>query len=172
MVLVSLSIHGLYVNREELEMYAILKKHRNIFFTIYFTLPWLEKYLQTCNEATVLFFQNFLASETTFVMCPRMEETSLSHFSLFYNVFNENKLASEMDNESFKEQTMLLFKEFSKSIQNHVIDDDDFNMTNENRLKIIQAENYLLSYKTQEFPGVDWLADKVGISSTGLKNWF
>lgn len=142
------------------------------FITIYFTQKWLDLYLKTCDEATVQFFKNFIASDNTFVMCPRQFEENAPDYLQLFNVFDVNIPASELNIEEFKDQTMNLIHEFSKGIQMQIAEENYFNLSNDTRIKIIQSEQILSTYFTKEFPGVEWLADQVGISVTGLKSGF
>lgn len=142
------------------------------FFTVYFTQKWLDRYLQTCDERTKIFFKEFIESENTFLMWPRYTSETSPDYSLFYNVFKENKPVSEIDHENFMATTLTMMEEFASCLSNDSLKADHLRMTNENRLKLLKAENYLSQFFTSNFPGVENIAQHVGISPTGLKAGF
>jgi AraC-like DNA-binding protein len=65
-----------------------------------------------------------------------------------------------------------MFNEFTATFSSDVLHAENLKMSNENRLKVLKAENYLSQFFADDFPGVEAIAKHVGISSTGIKTAF
>lgn len=151
---------------------AHFKNATEYFFTFYFTKEWLDEYLVTCNDSVRLFIEQFLESPETFLMWPRLEQGSSSDYSLFYKSIEMNRPVTELDKGTYEQETLKMFNEFASSINTNILHGDSIRISNENRLKLLKTEYYLSSYFHKEFPGVETIANQVGISPTGLKTGF
>ncbi|TNE80965.1 MAG: AraC family transcriptional regulator [Bacteroidetes bacterium] len=145
------------------------KNSTELFYTIYFTQAWLDDCIEKCDERTHRFFQAFQASDSTFFMLPRQVSVELPDYAAFRQRMTETKAPST---EALYESTLLLFQEFSRNIPDDMLLKNNLTLSNESRIKLLKAENYLSKYYTLEFPGIDTIANHAGMSPTALKTGF
>lgn len=142
------------------------------FYTLYFTKSWLDNYLSQSDKKVRSFMHDFLNSEATFMLLPRLDKYEADDYSLFSDALENSKPVADIDQELFRKESLQLFEDFVASVQKVDFQATHLKMTNELRLKILQAEHYLSDFYFSDFPGVERLAEKVGISETGLKMGF
>lgn len=142
------------------------------FYTLYFTQSWLDNYLNHAEDKVKDFLLDFMNSKTTHMLWPRESEPGENAYSLFKDGLENSKPVAEIDQEVFRKQSLQMFEDFISSVAKGDYKSDHLKMSNEQRLKIFKAEDYLSSFYTKEFPGVEQVAEKVGISPTGLKTGF
>lgn len=148
------------------------KNSNEQFYTLYFTQSWLDNYLKHADEKVKNFLNGFLESDTTYMMWPRYAKLGESDYSLFKDALEQSKPVSEIDQDVFRTQSLKMFEDFTSSIDKADFHADHLKMSNDHRLKILRAENYLAKFYSGEFPGLEQISDKIGISPTGLKTGF
>lgn len=148
------------------------KNSNEKFYTLYFTKNWLENYLKQADEKVKEFIKDFLESDTTYMLWPRYTKLGERDYSLFKDALENSKPVVEIDQEVFRKQSLRMFEDFISSIHKVDFHSDHLKMSNDHRLKILRAENHLTKFYSGAFPGVEQVADKVGISPTGLKTGF
>lgn len=141
------------------------------FYTLFFTKSWLENYLKEVDEKVKTFIVDFLNSETTYIMWPRYD-TLGNHYSLFKDALEHSKPVAVIDQKVFRRQSLQMFEDFISNIQKVEFHANYLKMNNEQRVKILRAEDFLGNFYSSDFPGVEQVADEVGISPTGLKTGF
>lgn len=142
------------------------------FYTLFFNHTWLVNYLKQADEKVVRFIKDFLKSDTTYMIWPRYADPGENNYSLFKDTLENTIPLSEINREEFRKLSLGMFEDFISSIVRVDLHANHLKMSNEQRLKIFKAEDYISSFYTQEFPGVEQVAEKVGISPTGLKTGF
>ncbi len=142
------------------------------FYTLFFTKIWLDNYLIHADEIVKTFFTDFLNSDATYIMWPSYETLGKSDYSLFKDVLENSKPVSEINQELFRDQSLMMFNDFASDISNFDFHANYLKISNEQRLKILRAEDYMRNFYNDEFPGIAQIAEKVGISHTGLKTGF
>lgn len=152
-------------------LYHFKNSHEQ-FYTLYFTQSWLEKYLLHADEKVKDFLLDFMNSDNTYMMWPRQETLDIKDYTLFKDTLEQNKPIAELDLEVYRKQSLGMFEDFISSVVKEDLNADHLKMSNENRLKIFKAQNYLSNHYTGDFPGLENIAEKVGISPTGLKTGF
>lgn len=146
------------------------KGTEGVFFTVYFTKAWLEKFLENCTEDQKKGIAHFLNSSQEYIIYP--DDNRSNSYLLFQDTLIAKPAVADMNIKEFRKVTYNILGDFLYSLNEGSVTDNFFLLTNNERLKIIQAEKYLRKYLGSEFPGIEHIADKVGITQTSLKNGF
>jgi AraC-like DNA-binding protein len=154
------------------DQFCHFKNTEEHFVTIYFTKSWLDDYLLTCKPEVRLFFEKFKSSEASFILWPTTDRISDSEYSLLRNVFVDNRRVAEINVGDFRTQVLKLIEYFTLTVKEFGFNKEVFGMSNEQRLNTLKAENILSEYYASDFPGIEFIANKVGMSETALKNGF
>jgi AraC-like DNA-binding protein len=148
------------------------KDTEEYFIAIYFTKDWLNTYLLNASPEVRLFFEKFISAEASFVLWPTPKHVDDSEYSLLKNIFVDKRLIKEMNISDYKAEVIKLIEHFTHSVQEFGPNKEVFNMSNEQRISTLKAENILSHYYVSEFPGIDFIANNVGMSETALKTGF
>ncbi len=148
------------------------KDTQEMYYTIFFTKKWLIDFLASANELTNQFMNLFIASDLDFVMWPRNEQTNNVNYNLFNQTLHIRTPVKDLDTSAYLELCKQMFEDFASNLPKTSIHADQFRMSNDQRIKVLKAENYLSQFYNKDFPGIEVLAEKVGLSTTGLKTGF
>lgn len=140
------------------------------FFTIYFTEIWLSQFLEKCDLSQRKGIDCFLNSSHEFMVYPDDRENP--NYDLFQKTILNKPEIANLDLNEFRNTTYQVICDFLICITDGTVNEGFFQLTNNDRLKIIEAEKYLRKYFTTNFPGNEHLASKVGIALTTLKHGF
>lgn len=131
--------------------------------TIYFTTEWLKNTLEDSGEIKKSKLWKFFLSNDNYIVLNDDNESSNNFLSDF-----RAKAIAQNDSEILK-LTSRFFEFFEKKLVNENITEHHFNLTNNDRKYVQKAEKYLLDNLFIEFPGIEFIAEKIGISATKLK---
>jgi AraC-like DNA-binding protein len=137
-------------------------------FSIYFTLDWLNNFIKQATVQDKNTIKLFLDSTADFLISHSLSEiTKLEDSQL------ESLLNISFDNdEVLTNKVDFVFSTFIQALQQENITASHFEVSNLNRVKILEAEGILQSSKFKKFPSISFIANKVGISETKLKQHF
>jgi AraC-like DNA-binding protein len=138
--------------------------------TIYFTNEWLAKQARSKINLTGSNFDRFLKSDNTYLFLPDRDLNSDALYPDFLDLIKQK-------NDDLKCREMLaritdFFKQFTDKYNVETINDHHFKLSDRDRKYIQQTETYLLDNLLHSFPGIENIAQKVGVSPTKLKNDF
>lgn len=142
-------------------------EERNI--TLFFTDEWLRK-----QKAVNPVFGNskltsFFSSANTYMI---LDETELAYEHLWEKMMELATDGVDINQESVKQIAYTVFSNFIGKIDAEIISDNHFELTDTDMKNIQRAEQYLNDMLFGDFPGIEKVARKVGISPTKLKNDF
>jgi AraC-like DNA-binding protein len=146
------------------------KNTSGTFFTIYFTESWLLQFLENCDASQKNGLAYFLNSSHEFMVYPDDRENN--SYDLFQKTIINKPEIADLDLNEFRNITYQVICDFLICITEGAVNEGFFQLTNNDRLKILEAEKYLRRYFTTNFPGIEHLAAKVGIAQTTLKHGF
>ena len=170
-------VNGLVLNDKTWSMYkaghAITEYHfknsaeKNI--TIFFTSQWLEK-----QKALNPLFKNsklaeFFDSPNTYLI---LDETNVLYETMCDDMM---RLAHESVDENIDEIVQITYEvlfNFIKKLNTEIISENHFKLNDTDRKNIQRAEQFLNDNLFGDFPGIEQIALKVGISPTKLKSDF
>lgn len=138
--------------------------------TIYFTNQWLVKELTSKSYFKNSNLDSFFKSENTYLFLPDIDLGSDAFYQDFLYLLKQKD-----SNEKTKEIKHFLndfFKHFIDKYNLEPINEHYFKLADKDRKYIQQTEKYLMDNLVYSFPGVDAVAEKVGVSPTKLKTDF
>jgi AraC-like DNA-binding protein len=138
--------------------------------TIYFTNEWLAKQQCSNNHLTSVNLARFFESDNTYFFLPDTFLTSDDLYQTFLDVIKHN--GDYAKNKKLTKGVVDFFKHFIDKCMHEEISEDHFKIPGKDRKRIQEAEKYLLDNILTSFPGIENVAEKVGISPTKLKNDF
>lgn len=140
------------------------------FYTVYFTEKWLRRYLARYDPVLKRGLEHFLNSSQEYLIYP--DENKNIDCELFQKTITSKPEIASLDLMDFRNTTYMVLADFMNSLNESSVTEQFFLLSNSDRVKIIQAEKYLRKYLFTEFPGIEHIADKIGIAQTSLKNGF
>lgn len=140
------------------------------FYTIYFTEEWLQRFLVKYDPALKKGIEHFLDSSQDYLIYP--DDNRNIDCELFEKTIAGQPVIADLDLRDFRNTTYKVMADFMNSLNEGSVSKEFFLLSNRERIKIIQAEKYLRKYLSSDFPGIEHIADKVGIAQTSLKNGF
>lgn len=143
------------------------------FITLFFNERWLRKNLVSSTLFTEAGFDRFLASDVGYILWPLDGEGAHPEsFARFDKWMIEDSEARCRDILQLKYATLSLVFDFLGLCRDRAIVDRFLPVEYGDRFKLEQVENYLNNHLLEKFPGLDFLAEKFGISKTRLKDEF
>ncbi|MEQ1732319.1 MAG: helix-turn-helix transcriptional regulator [Bacteroidia bacterium] len=137
-------------------------------FSIYFTLDWLKKHLKQSPLKNRKTIQLFLDSTADFLVSTNLSEILKMEDSKLKNIVD----ISTDNDVILTEKVDFIFSAFILALQQENITANHFEVSNFHRIKILEAEKIIQSYKYKKFPSINYIANKLGISETKLKQHF
>jgi AraC-like DNA-binding protein len=138
--------------------------------TVYFTNDWLNKQLKPENYFANTSMDRFFQSENTYIIMPDSSSDSDSFYNDFLALAKQNEGGRK--NGEIKKLVAVFFKQLIIKYNNSTIADYEFKLSDTDRKYIQKAEKYLSDNLLHSFPGIENIAEKVGVSATKLKNDF
>ena len=137
-------------------------------FSIYFTMDWLADFLNKSTAENRKTIQLFLDSKSDFLLSTNLTEI----FKLEERKLKE-LFAIDKDSEAvLMEKIDFIFSNFILALQQEKITENHFEISNLNRLKILEAEKIIKGCVYKKFPTIQYLSEAIGISETKLKQHF
>jgi AraC-like DNA-binding protein len=170
-------INGLVLKDKTWSMYkaghAITEYHfknsveKNI--TIFFTSQWLEKQktLNPLFKSSKL--ADFFDSANTYLI---LDEADLLYETICDNMMSLAHESVDKNFDRIKQITYEILVDFLKKLNTEIISENRFKLSDADRKNIQRAEQYLTDYLFGDFPGIEKISSKVGISPTKLKSDF
>ncbi|PBQ34383.1 hypothetical protein CNR22_22260 [Sphingobacteriaceae bacterium] len=138
--------------------------------TIFFTSRWLEKQKQKHPHFKNSKFSDFFESPNTYML---LEEQSTIYDHIHEHMMRLSEENSDGKNtRSIKNHAFEIIENFIVKTNRELIAQGHFNLNDKDRKNIQRAEQFLNEKLFGEFPGIDTIAKKIGISPTKLKNDF
>jgi AraC-like DNA-binding protein len=142
------------------------------YFSVYFTESWLKAYMKEISVKDKRQLNLFLKSKNDHLICPNLPENTV------YNSIPLRKLL--LSNEAIKKPYLNKVKKeiagfigfFTLKMQSENISERHFDVNNLERIKVLKAEKIIEKHLYQKFPGIDFIAQQVGLSTTKLKVCF
>jgi AraC-like DNA-binding protein len=138
--------------------------------TLFFTTKWLEKYKAINKNFKSSGLTDFFNSSNTYMILP--EESSE-----YENIF-ENMMLLADENQDIKNTKKLkqlsdeVLEKFASKLDTEVVNENHFNLSDKDRKNIQRAEQFMDEHLLADFPGIEKIAKKVGVSSAKLKKDF
>lgn len=170
-------VNGLVLKDRTWSMYkaghAITEYHfknseeKNI--TIFFTGKWLERQKRLNAVFRNSKLADFFNSPNTYLI---LDESDIVYETMWDEMMS---LATEsVDNniDALHKITYGVLINFIEKLNSEIISENHFKLSDTDRKNIQRAEQYLNDYLFGDFPGIEKIASKVGISPTKLKSDF
>jgi AraC-like DNA-binding protein len=135
--------------------------------TVYFTNEWMSKQLASKNYFANSSIDKFFQSDNTSLIMPDTGTDSDNFYSDFLALAKQN--VNDNKKKEIRELLTVFLKQYLSLYSKEGIDDDQFKLSDTDRKYIQKAEQYLRDNLLRSFPGIDNIAQKVGISPTKLK---
>ncbi len=171
-------VNGLVLNDRVWSMFkagrAITEYHfknsneKNI--TLFFTTKWFEKYKETHQNFKSSGLTDFFNSANTYMILP--EESSE-----YENIFESMMLLAD-ENQDNKNTTKLkqlsdeVLEKFAAKLNAELVNENHFKLSDKDRKNIQRAEQFMDEHLLGNFPGIEKIAKKIGVSSAKLKKDF
>jgi AraC-like DNA-binding protein len=149
------------------------KGAENKFLTLYFNEEWLQKNLIQNSLFSEARLNAFLESDHSHIVWPLTgTEEVIKNFKVFDEVMNIHGDKHQVDFLNLKFCTINLAFDFFRLCKEQDVVGAHAPIDFSDRYSINRLENYLLNHLTAKFPGIDFLAEKFGISESKLKTEF
>jgi AraC-like DNA-binding protein len=171
-------VNGLVLNDRVWSMFkaghAITEYHfknsneKNI--TLFFTTKWFEKHKAKNKNFLNKRLDDFFNSPNTYMILP--EESSE-----YENIFESMMLLADenQDNKNTKKIKQLsdeVLAKFASKLDTELVHENHFNLSDKDRKNIQRAEQFMDEHLLGDFPGIEKIAEKIGVSSAKLKKDF
>lgn len=137
--------------------------------TVFFTSKWLEQQ----KGENALFrdskLADFFESTNTFLI---LDETDPVYESIWHEMMELAEDGVDQNREAIQHFTHRIIFRFIEKLNTEIISENHFKLNDNDRKNIQRAEQFLNDHLFGDFPGIDKIARKVGISPTKLKNDF
>lgn len=137
--------------------------------TIFFTGSWLEQQ----KEENPIFrnskLADFFESPNTFLI---LDEADPVYESIWHEMMELAEEGVDQNRESIRQFTYQILLQFIEKLNTEVISENHFKLNDNDRKNIQRAEQFLNDHLFGDFPGIEKVARKVGVSPTKLKNDF
>lgn len=137
------------------------------------TLFFTDERLRKQKEENPVFgntkLTSFFNSANTYMI---LDETELVYEQLWKQMMELAKEGVHINQEPIKQIAYTVFSDFIGKIDAEIISDNHYELNDTDRKNIQRAEQFLNDKLLGDFPGIETVARKVGISPTKLKNDF
>jgi AraC-like DNA-binding protein len=138
--------------------------------TIYFTNQWLAQQLKSKKYFRDSNLDKFFKSDNAYLF---LSDLDLSSDKFYQDFLAQIKLnGGNAKNKEIKTLVNDFFKQFIEKYNLETINDHHFKISDKDRKYIQKTEKYLMDNLLKSFPGIEQIAEKVGVSPTKLKNDF
>ena len=149
------------------------KDANNRYITLYFNDQWLRDNLMSNRLFTESKLDQFIHSNQRYIVWSLQErEEVLKNFELFDKVMNIGGMAGQVDKLNLKFSALKLIFELLEISKAQNIVERCLQIEYDNKFRMNRIENYLSKHLLEKFPGIDYLAEKFGVSETKLKTEF
>lgn len=146
------------------------KNTHELNITIYFTNEWLSEQLKSKTYFRDSNLDKFFQSDNTYLFLPDMDLSSDMFYQDFLDLIKQN--GDNLKSKEIKNLVHDFFKHFIDKFNLETISEHHFKLSDRDRKYIQKAEKYLMDNLLHSFPGIEKIAEKVGVSATKLKNDF
>lgn len=138
--------------------------------TIFFTSRWLEKQKQKYPHFRNSKFSDFFDSPNTYML---LDEESTSYDAIYAEMMRLAEGNAEgKHTKKIRNQALSIVESFIVKTNQELLADGHFNLNDKDRKNIQRSEQFLNENLFGEFPGIETVAKKIGVSPTKLKNDF
>lgn len=149
----------------------IFKGTHGLYFNIYMSEEWLKNNLAITHEMAYQKVANFISSDSNFITFP---ENTISEvlYQPIVETFKSKGTQGVSDPQKLKELTYDCVLTFLSKINLEDIYDPELEINDTDRKKIKDVERKLVENLFTAFPGIENLAEEIGMSETKLKAHF
>lgn len=146
------------------------KGDNNRYITLFFNEEWLKTNLMGSRLFEEGGLDRFLQSEESFILWPLSEsEAGVEYFPHFEKLMINDAEQGRVDRLQLKFSVLELIFRFFKVCKDQNVVTRHVAIEYAESFSVSRVENYLNSHLCEAFPGIDFLAEKFGLSSTRLK---
>lgn len=146
------------------------KGARERYLILYFTEQWVDSNRDIFPPQTIDFWQQFRNSNQKLTVWPQQQLLSPDYHVFFENVM-ANAEAEALHNDCYQ-ISVAMINDLARTVIGSNLQTSYDQVTNELRNSVLMAEGVLSEFYSSEFPGIEYLAQRVGISASGLKTGF
>ncbi len=138
--------------------------------TIYFTSKWLEKQKATNPLFSKGKLISFFESSNSYLL---LDEEGVEYDAIYENLLALAKKESGVNwITGVKKAVDEILKGFVNRINEEIVEENHFDLNDKDRKNVQQIEKYLSDNLFGDFPGIEKIAAKIGISPTKAKSDF
>lgn len=138
--------------------------------TLFFTDDWFTKHIQSKSEHIVANLNRFFKSDNSYIFLDDTGKANDQLYDDFLTLMRDNVDNSKID--QIRNLVDSFFTRFTTLYSKETMDESYFKISDKDRKYVQKAVNFLLSNLLNDFPGIEAVSKKVGISPTKLKNDF
>jgi AraC-like DNA-binding protein len=145
-----------------------------LYITVYFTEKWLQDNIANQPNYSNSKFHDFLTNkDANYLMWVDPRKYSNDVYEGITNIINTDITQPlPKDVTQLRNEIMKFIFGFINLYSNNDIDANTYNMSSADKKKLFTAEQKLIKSLTKTFPGVEQLAEDVGMSPTKFKQLF
>lgn len=144
------------------------------YISVYFTSRWIKSNYKFLPSGAKELLNLFLNSASDHLICPELPEKGVNRFDPddLSRVLVSNGHSGKANFNKLKKQMHEFFSAFVLKMQSEKIDARHFDVTNQERIKVLKAEKIIVAGIYNKFPGIGHLSNEIGLSGTKLKECF
>ncbi len=148
------------------------KGTEGVFVNAYFTKAWLEKNVISHQPSLNTTLLKFINSDRTSIVWPELITGSEQLSSSIIRILNNPEPDKEVNLLELKMQSLMMLSMLFTKLKEEDIQEHYFEMSGDDRKKILQSERILMENLYASFPGIENIAQTIGMSATKLKSSF
>lgn len=138
--------------------------------TIFFTSSWLEKQKQTHAHFRNSKLSDFFDSSNTYMILEDENQQYDQIYEEMQCLADDN--SKDKNNEQLRTLAFKLIEKLIEKSNHELLAEGHFKLNDKDRKNIQRAEQFIKDNLLSEFPGIEEIAKKIGISPTKLKKDF
>jgi AraC-like DNA-binding protein len=153
-----------------IEYNSHFKGSRSMNISVSFTKSWLKKNLYKNKTFLQSNLKKFLESDAQYVLKTDTKDLKNSHYRELETLMADN--LNGVNDTKIKTIAQALFLQFMQCYDSSNMAIDGIDLPAIDRKRIQSAEKILLNHLHKNFPGIEQVANEIGVSSTKLKTDF
>lgn len=142
------------------------------YFSVYFNRKWIGNYLKQLPAKDKRSFNLFFRSDWDHLICPNLSSESVYPTARLVKLLLAGQPGRRTHLVQVKREVQGMISAFIHKMQAEGISADHFSLSNPDRIKVLKAGMILQEHMHKKFPGIGFVAKKVGLSETILKESF
>lgn len=149
-----------------------LKKSKGKYVSFYVTPEWLIQFLSTQNPDLLPVFDDFKQSSINQIIFNDTHNLNLKAIDDFFLSFNTLDISHVESQSIMKTESYLILNLFLIQLATTFKTKQYLHLSERDRIIVLNLEQYLIAALYKKFPGIEYLAEKVGCSETKIKTLF